>query len=205
MSDLEELDLDDDDKEDLIPHTRLTINNTAALTASLNRIAIPATSSFSAHLTVTAASAPPTEASIPDVSDDLARELALYAQSLSAAQVARARLRAEGVPFSRPVDYFAEMVKEDAHMDKVRARLVEEASAKKAAAEARKMRDLKKFGKQVQVAKLQERNKAKRDALDKIKELKRSEFCCPCSSSITILYFFFISPVRLLTCRRTPG
>ncbi|KAG4216565.1 hypothetical protein PC116_g34954, partial [Phytophthora cactorum] len=65
------------------------------------------------------------------------------------------------------------MVKDDGHMEKVKAKLIEEASAKKASAEARKQRDLKKFGKQVQVAKLQERQKAKRETLEKIKTLKR--------------------------------
>jgi len=174
MSDLE--DLDDEDKEDLIPHTRLTINNSAALTTCLKRIAIlmDTSTSFSSHQCVTSTRAPTAE-SIPDVSDDLNRELALYSQSLDAVKIARSKLRDEGVAFTRPTDFFAEMVKEDAHMDKVRMRLVEEASAKKAAMEARKLRDLKKFGKQVQVAKLQERHKAKRDALDKVKELKRSK------------------------------
>ncbi|KLU85370.1 rRNA processing protein Ebp2 [Magnaporthiopsis poae ATCC 64411] len=94
-------------------------------------------------------------------------------ECLDAARRARALLRAEGVPFSRPADYFAEMVKPDEHMEKVKAKLVEDATAKKAAAEARKLRDLKKFGKQVQVAKLQERAKAKKDTLEKISSLKR--------------------------------
>ncbi|KAM5342737.1 hypothetical protein ACJ41O_013703 [Fusarium nematophilum] len=171
MSDLE--DLDEADKEDLIPHQRLTINNTTALLAALNRIAVATDKSvpFATHQAVLSGSE--TAASIPDVSDDLQRELAFYSQSLEAARQARKLLRAEGVPFSRPKDYFAEMVKEDAHMDKVKAKLVEEASNKKAAAEARKLRDLKKFGKQVQVAKLQERHKEKRETLDKIKNLKR--------------------------------
>lgn len=66
------------------------------------------------------------------------------------------------------------MVKSDEHVEKIRAKLVEEATNKKAAAEARKLRDLKKFGKQVQIAKLQERAKAKKDSLEKIKLLKRS-------------------------------
>ncbi|EQK98955.1 Eukaryotic rRNA processing [Ophiocordyceps sinensis CO18] len=171
VSDLE--DLDEEDKDDLIPHTRLTINNTAALHAALDRISIPTDKStpFACHQTVVAPAA--TADSIPDVSDDLQRELAFYSQCLDAARYGRAKLLAEGVPFSRPNDYFAEMVKEDAHMEKVKAKLVEEASDKKAAAEARKLRDLKKFGKQVQVAKLQERHKAKRETLDKIKTLKR--------------------------------
>ncbi|KAG6040968.1 hypothetical protein E4U41_006446 [Claviceps citrina] len=171
ISDLE--DLDDEDKEDLIPHTRLTINNTSAIQAALDRISIPADqrATFASHQSIT--SSVKTAESIPDVSDDLQRELAFYSQCLEAAKTGRAKLLAEGVPFSRPKDYFAEMVKEDAHMEKVKAKLVEEASAKKAAAEARKLRDLKKFGKQVQVAKLQERQKEKRETLEKIKNLKR--------------------------------
>ncbi|KAF9760920.1 hypothetical protein IL306_004048 [Fusarium sp. DS 682] len=171
MSDLE--DLDEEDKEDIIPHQRLTINNTTALLAALNRISIPSDKSvpFATHQSVL--STENTADSIPDVSDDLQRELAFYSQSLEAARSARKLLRQEGVPFSRPKDYFAEMIKEDAHMEKVKAKLVEEASNKKAAQEARKLRDLKKFGKQVQVAKLQERQKAKRETLEKIKNLKR--------------------------------
>ncbi|KAI1452153.1 Ebp2-domain-containing protein [Annulohypoxylon moriforme] len=171
MSDLE--DLPDEEKEDLVPHSRLTINNTTALLASLNRISIPTDKSvpFATHQTVV--SVEPTADGIEDIQDDLKRELAFYAQSLDAAKRARALLKAEGVPFSRPTDYFAEMVKDDGHMEKVKAKLVEEASAKKASAEARKQRDLKKFGKQVQVAKLQERQKAKRETLEKIKTLKR--------------------------------
>ena len=173
VSDLE--DLDDEDKEDLIPHSRLTINNTAALQAALDRIALPTDKSvpFSSHQSILATA--DTADSIPDVSDDLQRELAFYTQCRDAALTGRSKLLAEGVPFSRPKAYFAEMVKEDAHMDKVKAKLVEEASAKKAAAEARKLRDLKKFGKQVQVAKLQERQKEKRETLEKIKTLKRSK------------------------------
>ncbi|QPC73479.1 hypothetical protein HYE68_004231 [Fusarium pseudograminearum] len=171
MSDLE--DLDDEDKEDIIPHQRLTINNTTALLAALNRISVPTDKSvpFATHQSLVSSSA--TAESIPDVQDDLQRELAFYTQSLEATRTARKLLRQEGVPFSRPKDYFAEMIKEDAHMEKVKAKLVEEASNKKAAQEARKMRDLKKFGKQVQVAKMQERHKEKRETLDKIKNLKR--------------------------------
>lgn len=173
VSDLE--DLDEEDREDLVPHTRLTINNTSALLTSLERISIPTdvSVSFASHQCVI--SLTETSDSIPDVSDDLQRELAFYSQCLEAAKVGRSKLIKEGVPFSRPKDYFAEMVKEDAHMEKVKAKLVEEASNKKAAAEARKLRDLKKFGKQVQVAKLQERQKAKKETLEKIKTLKRSE------------------------------
>lgn len=171
MSDLE--DLDDEEKEDIIPHQRLTINNTVALTAALKRFALPISKlPFSEHQSVTTSE----PVVIADVSDDLNRELAFYAQSLSAVQEARKQLKAEGVPFTRPTDYFAEMVKADEHMAKIKAKLIDEAASKKASAEARKQRDLKKFGKQVQVAKLQERDKERKTTMEKIKTLKRSMF-----------------------------
>ncbi|TVY39705.1 rRNA-processing protein [Lachnellula subtilissima] len=168
VSDLE--DLDDEEKEDMIPHQRLTINNTVALTAALKRIALPTSKvPFSEHQSITT-SAPVV---IEDVSDDLNRELAFYAQSLSAAQEGRKLLKAEGVKFTRPTDYFAEMVKADEHMAKIKAKLIDEAASKKASSDARKQRDLKKFGKQVQVAKLQERDKERKTTMEKIKVLKR--------------------------------
>ena len=178
MSDLE--DLADSDKEDVIPHQRLTINNTSALLTSLKRIALPIHKlPFSEHQTITSLE----PIVIPDVSDDLTRELAFYSQSLYAAQQGRKLLKDEGVLFTRPTDYFAEMVKADEHMEKVKGKLVEEAASKKASADARKQRDLKKFGKQVQVAKLQEREKEKKATLEKIKVLKRSM----CSNSFAEL------------------
>lgn len=169
LSDIESL--ASEDKEDVVPHQRLTINNTAALTRAYKSIALPASLPFSANQTITSAEA----VEIKDIEDDLGRELAFYKQSLEAVTQARALLKKEGVPFSRPADYFAEMVKSDEHMGKIKKKLVDDAASKKASAEARKQRDLKKFGKQVQIAKLQERDKAKRDTLDKIKMLKKSK------------------------------
>ncbi|KFY07541.1 hypothetical protein V492_07055 [Pseudogymnoascus sp. VKM F-4246] len=168
LSDLE--DLDDEDKEDMIPHQRLTINNTTALTTALRRIALPLkTLQFTDHQSLTTDE----PVVIADVSDDLQRELAFYQQSLTAVKEARQLLKAEGAPFTRPTDFFAEMVKADEHMAKIKAKLVEAAAGKKASAEARKQRDLKKFGKQVQNAKLQERQKEKTKTMEKIKDLKR--------------------------------
>jgi rRNA-processing protein EBP2 len=155
----------------VVPHQRLTINNIPALLRALRSIALSiADLPFSEHQSITSTE----PISIPDVDDDLNRELAFYKQCLEAVKDARLCLKKEDVPFSRPTDYFAEMVKSDEHMGKVKIKLTDEAANKKAAAEARKQRDLRKFGKQVQVAKLQERDKAKRETLDKINILKRS-------------------------------
>ena len=174
-------DVDEEERANLVVRQRQTINNTAALTAALLRIRLFAPTDksvpFALHQSVTG-SVPTTshpDGTPMDMSDDKVREQALYAQSLAAAVEARQRLRKEGVPFTRPTDYFAEMLKDDGHMNKVKAKLVEAATAAKASAEARKQRDLKKFGKKVQVEKMQERAKEKKDTLEKIKSLKRSE------------------------------
>ncbi|KAK0639045.1 eukaryotic rRNA processing protein EBP2-domain-containing protein [Cercophora newfieldiana] len=177
----EEIDVDDlsignsSDEEEIAATTRVreTINNKDALLAALKRIQLDTSSSvpFAYHQSVI--SVTPTADAITSIDDDLARELAFMNQSLEAARRARTLLRKEGVPFTRPTDYFAETVRSDETMDKVKAKLIEEASSKKASAEARKLRDLKKFGKQVQVAKQQERAKQKRETLEKISELKK--------------------------------
>ncbi|KAK4033840.1 eukaryotic rRNA processing protein EBP2-domain-containing protein [Parachaetomium inaequale] len=175
--DVDELSAEDEEDEEQIAagtRVRQTINNKEGLLAALRRFALdtnPKTVPFAFHQSVV--SSKNTEDSIPSIDDDLQRELAFMNQSLEAARQARALLRKEGVPFTRPSDFFAETLRTDETMQKVKAKLVEEATAKKASAEARKQRDLKKFGKQVQVQKQQERAKQKRDTLEKINLLKK--------------------------------
>jgi len=169
---LSDIDEDADGAEDIIPYQRLTINNTAALTKALTSIALPTASMpFSEHLTLLTSAA----VDIPDINDDLNRELALYSQAMSAVQEARRLLRKEDkdFPFSRPSDYFAEMVKDDEQMAKVKSRLIESAASKQASADAKKQRGLKKFGKAVQQQREQERAQDKRKMMDTVKNLKR--------------------------------
>lgn len=166
-------DLEEDEREDVVTHQRLTINNSAAINSSLKRINfITSKTPFSEHNSLVSTE----ELDVPDVHDDLNRELAFYKVCQAAAMSARGTLKKEGIPFTRPGDYFAEMVKNDEHMDKIKKKLYDEAAGKKAAAEARRQRDLKKFGKQVQVAKLQQRAKEKRETMEKINTLKKSTF-----------------------------
>ncbi|KAF3928919.1 hypothetical protein AA313_de0203742 [Arthrobotrys entomopaga] len=169
---LSEVDEEDEDPEaDIIPRQKLTIDNHSALLSAHASIALPIKRStpFSLHHVLTTTD--PVE--IKDVHDDLTRELAFYTQALDAAKRGRAALLSEGAPFTRPTDYFAEMVKSEEHMGKIKDKMKEEAAQKQASADAKRQRDLKKFGKQVQVARLQERHKEKREMLDKIAVLKR--------------------------------
>lgn len=171
----------DAEDDDIIPHQRLTINNTAALNQALSRIRLPLDDlPFSHHQSITSTN--PTASEIPDVDDDLARELAFYAQSLDAVQSARDMLVKETVgakgsakeaPFTRPADYFAEMVKGDEHMRRIKGKTLEEAAGKKASADAKRQRELKKFGKAVQVEKMKERAKGKKEMLEQVNLLKR--------------------------------
>ncbi|KAK4103881.1 Ebp2-domain-containing protein [Parathielavia hyrcaniae] len=175
--DVDELSAEDEEDEEQIAagtRVRQTINNKEGLLAALRRFALdtnPKTVPFVFHQSVV--SSKNTEDSIPSIDDDLQRELAFMNQARDAARQGRALLCKDGVPFTRPTDYFAETVRSDETMQKVKAKLVEDATAKKAAAEARKQRDLKKFGKQVQVQKQLERHKQKRETLEKINLLKR--------------------------------
>jgi rRNA-processing protein EBP2 len=66
------------------------------------------------------------------------------------------------------------MVKSDSHMERIRQRLLNETAAIKLSEDKRKQREGKKFGKQVQMEKLKEREKSKKDMEEKIKGLKRS-------------------------------
>jgi rRNA-processing protein EBP2 len=113
---LSELDSDAEGSDiDIVPYQKLHKDNHAALTQALSTFSLPLASlPFHIHQSITSSSLDEI-----DVNDDLNRELAFYKQALDAVQQGRKQLLEEGIPFSRPADYFAEMVKDDEHMDKV--------------------------------------------------------------------------------------
>ena len=98
-----------------------------------------------------------------------------YKQALHAANAARTLAASHSLPFTRPSDYFAEMVKSDAHMERLRSRLLDERAGIKKSEEKRREREGKKFGKQVQMEKLKERERSKKDMEERLKGLKRSK------------------------------
>lgn len=97
-----------------------------------------------------------------------------YKQALHSAQEARALAQKHSFPFTRPVDYFAEMVKSDSHMERIRQRLLDESAGMKRAEDKRKEREGKKFGKQVQLERIRERQQSKKEVEERLKGLKRS-------------------------------
>ncbi|GLJ28066.1 hypothetical protein SUGI_0551060 [Cryptomeria japonica] len=108
-----------------------------------------------------------------DANDDLAREMAFYTQALEGTRQAYNKLQAMGIPFLRPEDYYAEMVKTDNHMLKVKDKLLFQKQKIEEAEERRKSREAKKLSKAVQAAKLKERAKKKKEDFESVKKWRK--------------------------------
>mmetsp|Transcript_31221 Transcript_31221/g.87555 ORF Transcript_31221/g.87555 Transcript_31221/m.87555 type:complete len:323 (-) Transcript_31221:47-1015(-) len=105
--------------------------------------------------------------------DDFSRESAIVKQGLDAATKAWAMFKELDIPHIRPDDYFAEHVKSGDHMDKVRRKLLADKTKIEAAEERRRVREMKKFGKQAQKEKQKERQQQKKQALDVVKQWRK--------------------------------
>jgi len=108
-----------------------------------------------------------------DVHDDLKREAAFYQHTVNGVKTALLQLNQNKIPWERPPDFFAEMLKPDAHMAKVKESLLKERARMDAVSERKKLRDQKKFAKQVQTARIQEKHAEKRDHMDMLKKIKK--------------------------------
>ncbi|WCJ23713.1 rRNA processing protein-related [Euphorbia peplus] len=108
-----------------------------------------------------------------DVNDDLTRELAFYTQALEGTRKAFEKVEPMGLPFLRPVDYYAEMVKSDTHMEKIKSRLLAEKKNIEESEERRKARESKKLAKEVQAQKLKERSAQKKTEIDAVKKWRK--------------------------------
>eukprot|EP00897_Mesotaenium_endlicherianum_P004974 jgi/Mesen1/4504/ME000023S03877 len=99
--------------------------------------------------------------------------MAFYTQALEGVKVAYLKLQEAGIPFLRPSDYYAEMVKSDAHMLKVKDKLLHEQKSLEEVEQRRKQRDAKKYSKEVQAEKLKERAKTKKESIESVKKWRK--------------------------------
>lgn len=112
---------------------------------------------------------------VQDENDDLERELAFYNQTIRAVNLGRDRLEALGIPTKRPIDYFCEQVKSDAHMAKIKDRLLLE-EKKIEGFEKRLQRDSnRKFNKQIAAVKKEERSKSATKLVDAVSDLRKGK------------------------------
>lgn len=77
------------------------------------------------------------------------------------------------IPFRRPEDYFAQMLKSDDQMKKIKGRILYQTRSLEQSEAAQKIREQRKFGKQVQLSKKKEAQKKKKDQLDMINKWKK--------------------------------
>nr|CDS27464.1 rRNA processing protein EBP2 [Hymenolepis microstoma] len=108
-----------------------------------------------------------------DPNDDFRREALFYRVAQSAVLEAIPKLQALGIPTKRPNDYFAEMIKSDAHMAKVRENIVVNSKRLELREKARQLREQRKFGKQQQKEILEARRIEKKKHMEALKAAKK--------------------------------
>jgi rRNA-processing protein EBP2 len=88
------------------------------------------------------------------------------------------QLEQSKVAFQRPDDYYAEMVKTDAHMLKIKNSLMAERDKMAAVTQRKQQREAKAFMKQTRAKVIQDRQQSKKNDLDEIKRWKKGfDFC----------------------------
>jgi len=107
------------------------------------------------------------------VHNDFQREMAIHRQAQGAWLHAVQKLRKLGIPTKRPDDYFAQMVKSDPHMRKVREKILSKQQSVELSEKMRKLRELKKYGKKVQQEVLAKRQKEKKNLADSVKKYRK--------------------------------
>jgi len=110
-----------------------------------------------------------------DVHNDFQREMTFYRQAQATVLEVLPRLQSMGVPTKRPQDYYAQMAKTDDHMQKIREKLVSKQLADERLEKVKKLREMKKFGKKVQIEVQQKRQKEKKDMLDQVKKFRKGQ------------------------------
>lgn len=165
----EEMDSDSESEEmPLSEPSKNAVYNREGLLEKLEDIAWPKNLEWIHKLTVTY-----DQSEEIDVNDDLSRELAFYNQALNGTREALEKLQSTGIPFLRPPDYYAEMVKSDNHMLKIKSRLLMEKKKIEEAEERRKARESKKIAKEVQALKLKEKAKRKKEEFESVKKWRK--------------------------------
>ncbi|CAK0780053.1 hypothetical protein CVIRNUC_004924 [Coccomyxa viridis] len=149
--------------------SRPPIYNTEALHEKLEDISWPSEAAWDESMVITGEDA----SMVEDVDDDLTRELAFYNQALDAAKTAVQRLDKSGKRWQRPPDYYAEMVKSDEHMARVKSQLMREQTQIAEAQERRKQRDQKRYAKQVMAERLKEKAQTKKAGVASITKLRK--------------------------------
>eukprot|EP00180_Rhodochaete_pulchella_P004422 Plantae.Rhodophyta-Rhodochaete_pulchella.ctg8356.p2 GENE.Plantae.Rhodophyta-Rhodochaete_pulchella.ctg8356~~Plantae.Rhodophyta-Rhodochaete_pulchella.ctg8356.p2 ORF type:complete len:411 (+),score=115.51 Plantae.Rhodophyta-Rhodochaete_pulchella.ctg8356:85-1317(+) len=107
------------------------------------------------------------------VNDDLKREALFATVASEAVKRGLQQLRAANVPFRRPDDYLAEMVKTDHQMQRVKKKMVHERDTIAAAQQRRKQRTNKKEARKIQIEKEQSRKHSVKQEVAAVEKLRK--------------------------------
>lgn len=107
------------------------------------------------------------------VLNDFRRETTFHRQAQGAVMDGIARLKKLGVPTIRPDDYFGEMAKSDAHMQKVRENIMKKQTVAQRSEKVRQMRQQKKVAKQMQVEATLKKHEEKRKLMEEVKKYRK--------------------------------
>mmetsp|Transcript_416 Transcript_416/g.1578 ORF Transcript_416/g.1578 Transcript_416/m.1578 type:complete len:281 (-) Transcript_416:45-887(-) len=110
---------------------------------------------------------------IADWDNAIEREMAFYNDTLKTVTLGMQKLKKMGIPSVRPDDYFAEMVKSDDHMGRIKSRILKNKEIIKARIQKRKERDYKKKSKIVQAEALQEKVHKKKEAIAAVEQWRK--------------------------------
>lgn len=127
---------------------------------------------FSEHMTITNEGLLQVPSAL-NVHDDIKREIAFYNLTRENVKKGMEILVQAKVPISRPDDYFAEMLKTDEHMAKVKGRLMKQQQKVNSFEERKQRLENKKFHKAIKAYKQQEKHKEKRQNMEAITNLKK--------------------------------
>ncbi|CAM9163275.1 unnamed protein product [Chrysoparadoxa australica] len=108
-----------------------------------------------------------------DAHDDLKREVAFYKCALLAVKRSKQLLAEEAIPYKRPDDFLAEMIKSDEHMAKIKDKLIFEQKKMEAFDQRKQSHEQRKFAKELKQRKAKEKATKKAEALGAVEQWKR--------------------------------
>ena len=153
----------------------LSINNERALLQKLDQISLFSNKklSFLESLVV-----PDTKKQVEDFEpelaiNDLERENKFVEYATNAVHAGLKELRSRKIKFRRPLDYFAEMVKSDKHMQRIKTRLIKDKNIVQGAQRRKNERLAKKQAKRVQGEKEQQRKSSVKQQMEAITKLRK--------------------------------
>jgi len=156
------------EKVEVVPESKVKQTNEVAIKAKISELALPSQFKWVEILDVISPSV-----EIANVNDDGKREAAFYQATLEATKLGIKRLDDEKIPFMRPNDFFAEMIKPDEHMARIKDRLLNEKKRMQAVEDRIKHKAEKKYSKKVQAERKKEKAKIKKEHMDELAEFKK--------------------------------